>query len=85
MPTEKYAGWDAVFLVSALSPSQFWIANTTDALIDQPTSSKSISLRSVPADEFVAREHCCHGKGASQCTTDIRSILLRNWDLVGDD
>ena len=33
IPTEKYAGCDEAFFVSALSPSQFWIDNTTDALL----------------------------------------------------
>lgn len=32
MPTEKYPGVVEFFLASSLSPSQFWIENTTAAL-----------------------------------------------------
>jgi hypothetical protein len=34
MPTEKYPGVLAFFLLSSLSPSQLWMLNTTAALYD---------------------------------------------------
>lgn len=56
MPTEKYPGVLALFLLSSLSPSQLWMLNTTAALYDYlPSAPSSVACTAPPPLPHIAQ------------------------------